>query len=123
MAICFGRSFQVFAFLRHFMQLSCIAREGIAAQAITVSELHGFTFTGRIAIALCLMKRVGTSIEVLQPVDESSCQPKERIRPASLQFGGFSKCRNGLGQILCASSNWRLLRLASPLIRCKWPSQ
>jgi hypothetical protein len=71
----FGSSCHVITLLRHSRQFPCVAYESVAANPITVSELHGLPFTGCIAIAFCLMECVCASIKILKAVDEGSREP------------------------------------------------
>jgi hypothetical protein len=66
---------------------------------VTVGELNGLAFAGRIAITFRLAERVGASIEILEAIDEGSRQPQKRIRPIWPQLRGLAKCGDGFCQI------------------------
>ena len=94
-----------------------------ARDAVAVAELCRLAVARLVSEALCLSQRIRAAVDVVETVDERAHQAEKRIGPVGAQFGRLSKRGDGFGEFRFASAVSFCALRASPLMRCRCPSQ
>ena len=120
----FRRPLQVLRFLRHPFERARRSHQRFAARPIPIRKLHRLAPPGAEAEMLRLLQRVGAAIDVLETVDERAHETEERVGPVRPQLRRLAKRRDGIGELLSRRrAVCRRTFRASPLMRCRCPSQ
>ena len=118
-----GRSRKIVALLRQPVERLRRPRQRLAARAVAVRQLRRLPLARMVAVLLRLRERVAAAVHVLEPVDERPGEAEERIRPVGTQRRRFAERDDRFGEFLLRLRVLSRALLASPLMRCRWPSQ